>query len=157
MGGGVYSLVVARDPQTNRLRSVLHTLTTPNSIHILWQIPQYFIITASEVMFSVTGLEFSYSQAPASMKSVVQAAWLLTVAFGNIIVIIVASAKALGQASEFFMFAVLMILDMFFLMFLAYRYTPYNRNSSSSAPQQSGMAMETHGVANNNFKSDTDM
>ena len=58
------------------------------------------------------------------MKSVVQAAWLLTVAFGNIIVIIVASAKALGQASEFFMFAILMILDMFFLMFLAYRYTP---------------------------------
>lgn len=58
------------------------------------------------------------------MKSVVQAAWLLTVAFGNIIVIIVASAKALDQASEFFMFAVLMILDMFFLMFLAYRYTP---------------------------------
>merc|ERR1712192_300439 len=59
-----------------------------------------------------------------SMKSVVQAAWLLAVAFGNIIVIIVASAKALDQASEFFMFAVLMILDMFFLMFLAYRYTP---------------------------------
>ena len=119
--GGVYTLAVGRE------RAVLHTLTTPNSIHILWQFPQYFIITASEVMFSVTGLEFSYSQAPASMKSVVQAAWLLTVAFGNIIVIIVASAKALGQASEFFMFAVLMILDMFFLMFLAYRYTPYNR------------------------------
>ena len=26
------------------------------------QIPQYFFITAGEVMFSVTGLEFSYSQ-----------------------------------------------------------------------------------------------
>ena len=125
--GGVYSLLVAKNPETAIDRTHSFVLTEPNSIHILWLIPQYFVITASEIMISVTGLEFSYSQAPDSMKSVVQAAWLLTVAFGNIIVIIVASAKALGQASEFFMFAVLMILDMFFLMFLAYRYTPYNR------------------------------
>jgi len=150
--GGVYSLLVAKDPKTAIDRTHSFVLTEPNSIHILWLIPQYFVITASEIMISVTGLEFSYSQAPDSMKSVVQAAWLLTVAFGNIIVIIVASAKALDQASEFFMFAVLMILDMFFLMFLAYRYTPRNVNN-----QEGGMAMEASGVANNNFKSDTDM
>ena len=35
-----------------------------------------------------------FIQAPESMKSVLQAAWLLNVAFGNIIVIIVAEAKA---------------------------------------------------------------
>ena len=33
-----------------------------NNVHILWQIPQYVLITAGEVMFSITGLEFSYSQ-----------------------------------------------------------------------------------------------
>lgn len=33
-----------------------------NNIHIAWQIPQYALITAGEVMFSITGLEFSYSQ-----------------------------------------------------------------------------------------------
>ena len=38
--GGVYNLLVARDPQTNKLRPVLYTLTTPNSIHILWLFPQ---------------------------------------------------------------------------------------------------------------------
>jgi len=150
--GGVYSVLVAKDPKTAIDRTHSFVLTEPNSIHILWLIPQYFVITASEIMISVTGLEFSYSQAPDSMKSVVQAAWLLTVAFGNIIVIIVASAKALDQASEFFMFAILMMLDMFFLMFLAYRYTPRNTNT-----QEGGMAMEASGVANNNFKSDTDM
>lgn len=34
----------------------------PNTAHMALQIPQYFFITAGEVMFSVTGLEFSYSQ-----------------------------------------------------------------------------------------------
>lgn len=35
---------------------------SPNSVNMAWQIPQYFLITAGEVVFSVTGLEFSYSQ-----------------------------------------------------------------------------------------------
>ncbi len=35
-------------------------------------------------------------QAPSTMKSVVQAAWLWTVAFGNLIVIIVAEGKSEG-------------------------------------------------------------
>lgn len=34
----------------------------PNTVHMALQIPQYFLITAGEVVFSVTGLEFSYSQ-----------------------------------------------------------------------------------------------
>eukprot|EP00092_Neocalanus_flemingeri_P064378 GFUD01078124.1.p1 GENE.GFUD01078124.1~~GFUD01078124.1.p1 ORF type:complete len:713 (-),score=199.43 GFUD01078124.1:383-2521(-) len=148
--GGVYSLIVARDPETNIHRSLTHTLTTPNSIHILWLFPQYFVITVGEIMFSVTGLEFSYSQAPDSMKSVLQAAWLLTVAFGNIIVIIVAEAKAFNdQASEFFMFACLMLVDMGIFMWLAWRYTP-RFVGSRDIPMKNG-------VANTNFKNDTEM
>lgn len=34
----------------------------PKNVNMLWQIYQYFAITCGEVMFSVTGLEFSYSQ-----------------------------------------------------------------------------------------------
>merc|ERR1739846_220946 len=90
--------------------------TQENSIHMMWLLPQYFVITVGEIMLSITGLEFSYSQAPESMKSVLQAAWLLNVAFGNIIVIIVAEAKA------FFMFGILMLVDMALFSFLAYRY-----------------------------------
>lgn len=44
----------------------------PNSINMLWQLPQFFVITLGEVLFSVTGLEFSYSQAAPTMKSVLQ-------------------------------------------------------------------------------------
>lgn len=38
-----------------------------------------------QVMNSATGLEFAYTQAPPSMKSVVQSFWLLTTCLGNII------------------------------------------------------------------------
>ncbi len=34
----------------------------PNSVSLFLQVPMYFLITAGEVMFSVTGLEFAYSQ-----------------------------------------------------------------------------------------------
>ena len=44
-------------------------------------------------MFSITGLEFAYSQAPVSMKALCQAAWLLTIAFGNFMVIIIAESS----------------------------------------------------------------
>lgn len=50
----------------------IYTIVKPNTINILWQLPQFFIITVGEVLFSVTGLEFSYSQASPNMKSVLQ-------------------------------------------------------------------------------------
>ena len=44
------------------------------TVSFLWQVPQYVTITAGEVLFSVTGLEFAFKSAPDSMKSVVQRA-----------------------------------------------------------------------------------
>ncbi|KAM6892812.1 solute carrier family 15 member 1b [Lycodopsis pacificus] len=96
----------------------------PNTIHMAWQIPQYFLITVGEVVFSVTGLEFSYSQAPSNMKSVLQAGWLLTVAVGNIIVLIVAEAATLpDQWAEYILFASLLLLVCFIFAFMAHYYT----------------------------------
>lgn len=69
------------------------TITDPNSISMLWIIPQFVVMTLGEVMYSVTGLEFSYSQSPESMKSVIQSAWQLTVGVGNLIVVIITGAK----------------------------------------------------------------
>uniref|UniRef100_A0A8C9WV58 Solute carrier family 15 member 2 n=1 Tax=Scleropages formosus TaxID=113540 RepID=A0A8C9WV58_SCLFO len=94
-----------------------------NDVHITWQIPQYVLITAAEVMFSVTGLEFSYSQAPPNMKSVVQAGWLLTVAFGNVIVLIVAEGAGLKQWMEFLLFASLLIVVCIIFSIMAHLYT----------------------------------
>jgi len=125
--GGVHTFVINGDQKSLEEPQVLDfLLTKENSVHMLWLIPQFFVITVGEIMFSITALEFSYSQAPTSMKSVLQAVNLLTVAFGNVIVIIVAEAKAFDQASEFFLFACLMVLDMALLGFLAVRFTYVN-------------------------------
>ncbi|XP_034478048.1 solute carrier family 15 member 2-like [Drosophila innubila] len=122
--GGVYALVIGQDNQG--FVSRMFEVTEPNSMSMLWLIPQYVVMTLGEVMFSVTGLEFSYSQAPASMKSLLQAFWLLTVAFGNIIVVVVAELKFFrSQASEFFLFAGLMFVDMLIFMWFACYYKPY--------------------------------
>lgn len=89
--GGVYTLQVYISKKS--IETSLVTVIEPNSVHILWLIPQYIVITIAEVMFAVTGLEFAFTQAPNSMKSLVQAGWLLTMATGNLIIIIIAKAK----------------------------------------------------------------
>ncbi|XP_040004174.1 solute carrier family 15 member 2 isoform X2 [Xiphias gladius] len=94
-----------------------------NDVHIAWQIPQYILITVGEVMFSITGVEFSYSQAPATMKSVLQAGWLLTVAFGNMIVLIVAEGAGLEQWKEFLLFAILLFGVCIIFSIMSYFYT----------------------------------
>jgi POT family proton-dependent oligopeptide transporter len=48
-----------------------------------WQMLAYAILTLGEAMVSITGLEFSYTQAPNKMKSAIMAAWLFTVSLGN--------------------------------------------------------------------------
>uniref|UniRef100_A0A8C8JP62 Solute carrier family 15 member 2 n=1 Tax=Oncorhynchus tshawytscha TaxID=74940 RepID=A0A8C8JP62_ONCTS len=94
-----------------------------NNVHIAWQIPQYALMTAGEVMFSIPGIEFSYSQAPANMKSLLQAGWLLTVAFGNVIVLIVAEGAGLDQWMEFLLFAGLLVAVCIIFSIMAYFYT----------------------------------
>lgn len=63
-------------------------ICTDGCISIAWQFPQYLILTIAEVLVGVTGIEYAYCEAPVSMRSICQSAWLVTVAFGNLYVII---------------------------------------------------------------------
>lgn len=120
--GAVYTVNVYQDTTGNYVANAI-TITPPNTIHILWLIPQYVVMTMGEVMFSVTGLEFSFTQAPSSMKSVVQSIWLLTVAFGNLIVVVIVEGNFLdAQWKEFFLFAGLMFIDMLIFAMMAFNY-----------------------------------
>uniref|UniRef100_A0A8C1EN41 Solute carrier family 15 member 1b n=1 Tax=Cyprinus carpio carpio TaxID=630221 RepID=A0A8C1EN41_CYPCA len=114
------------DVSSNNDTSNLNTIQDiePNGIHMAWQVIQYFLMTCGEVVFSVTGLDFSYAQAPSNMKSVLQAGWLLTVAVGNIIVLIVAEAGSLpDQWAEYVLFASLLVAVSIIFAVMAYFYT----------------------------------
>jgi POT family proton-dependent oligopeptide transporter len=54
---------------------------TPN---IGWQFLALLILTCAEVMISITCLEFSYTQAPKALKSLVMALFLMSVSIGNL-------------------------------------------------------------------------
>ena len=59
-----------------------------NALSIAWQIVPYSLLTFGEVLVSATGLEFAYSQAPATMKGVVMSFWNLTTTIGNLWVLL---------------------------------------------------------------------
>lgn len=78
---------------------------TPN---ISWQILAFVVLTAGEVLISITGLEYAYTQAPPSMKSTIMACWLITVTLGNVLVSVIQTNISNGgffaqfQGADFF-------------------------------------------------------
>jgi POT family proton-dependent oligopeptide transporter len=60
--------------------------------NIAWQMPAYALITAGEIMVSITALEFSYTQAPKTMKSIVMAVYLWSITAGNLFTALVHKA-----------------------------------------------------------------
>lgn len=48
--------------ESDNVKAVTMMDVKANNVQIAWQIPQYALISMGEVLFSVTGLEFSYSQ-----------------------------------------------------------------------------------------------
>lgn len=95
------------------------------SVHMLWLIPQYVAMTMAEVMFAITGIQFSYEEAPETMKSVLQAHWQFIDAFGNLILIVIVQfVKFQSQANEFLFYACLLFVDVIFFVILARKYKP---------------------------------
>jgi POT family proton-dependent oligopeptide transporter len=67
-------------------------------LSVLWQTVPYVILTAAEVLVSTTGLEFAFREAAPEMKSIVMSFWLLTIAFGDLLV--VAVTQLFSNASD---------------------------------------------------------
>ncbi|NUP07584.1 MAG: MFS transporter [Polyangiaceae bacterium] len=72
------------------------------TVHVLWQVIQYLVMTTSEVLVSTTGLAFAYTQAPRRMKSTIMGFWLLGVTFGNVLVAFLAPMQKILTLSQFF-------------------------------------------------------
>lgn len=67
-------------------------------LSVLWQAVPYVVLTAGEVLLSTTGLEFAFREAAPEMKSSIMSFWLLTIAFGDLLV--VAVTKLFASASN---------------------------------------------------------
>lgn len=95
------------------------------SINVVWMIPQYTILSISEILVSITGLEFAYSYAPTSLKASVMALYLLTVAVGDLSAGLLYTflPTNLGQAFALNLCAVIMLLNLaFFYLFVVKRW-----------------------------------
>ncbi|XP_006036704.2 solute carrier family 15 member 2 isoform X1 [Alligator sinensis] len=141
--GASYTVVII-NASGNTLNAWKSEDIKANHIHLAWQLPQYLLISAGEVMFSITGLAFSYSQAPVSMKSVLQAGWLLTVAFGNVIVLIVAQAAPLEQWAEFVLFAGLLFAVCILFSIMGYFYISVDPEDLKEKEEKGEMEMPSN-------------
>lgn len=95
-------------------------------INIGWQFVPYILITVAEIMVSITGLEFAYTQAPPEMKSTIMSLWLLTVAVGDFLTSVVEYLNRFSGAMEFFFYAGLMLVVALIFIGCAVRYKGHN-------------------------------
>jgi POT family proton-dependent oligopeptide transporter len=65
---------------------------------VLWQTVPYVVLTAAEVLFSTTGLEFAFREAAPELKSTITSFWLLTTSMGDLFVVTV--TKLFGGAGN---------------------------------------------------------
>ena len=61
-------------------------IDTGEKPNIIWQILAFALLTVAEVMVSIVAMEFAYTQAPKTMKSLLMCFYLGAVALGNIFV-----------------------------------------------------------------------
>ena len=131
---GVYDVLVFPGSNVS-----LFAMTAPTDLHVLWSIPQYLAMTIGEVLFSVSGMDFAYTEAPAAMKSVMQAANLFMITIGLwLFAILTSISESTGvfenrPSREAFSYSVLMLIDTMVFFVLVRRY--YNRVREQEAQE----------------------
>jgi len=109
-----------------------------------WQLIVYVVITAAEVMVSVTGLEFSYTQSPREVKSFVMSMWLFTVSLGNVFTMCVnrfiqnPDGKVKLQGAAYFWFFTWLMFaaaGLFILVAWLYRGKTYIQEEQPAIPE----------------------
>ncbi|CAI6367983.1 unnamed protein product [Macrosiphum euphorbiae] len=115
-----YTLTLQRNGDKMDVR--LFTENEGNYIHILWQLPQYMCMIIADVIFVVTTLEFSFTEAPINIKSFISAVSLLTTALGNLLVVIISTISIKNQAHEYLLYSGLMLADTLLLAYFSMVY-----------------------------------
>lgn len=68
------------------IASIQEVIDAGGKPSVWWQILAYILLAASEILVSVTCLEYAYTHSPKSMKSTMTALYLLGISAGNLIV-----------------------------------------------------------------------
>ena len=76
---------------------------------VLWQVPAAIMLTLSELLVSVTSLEFAYMQAPPSMKATMMSFLMLTIFAGNALDALISIVNIFEGAQYFLFYAALML------------------------------------------------
>ena len=104
-------------------------------ISVVWQVLPYIVLTVGEILVSVTGLEFAYTQAPLTMKSVIQSFWNLTTAAANLAVALASAFAVFRGTGLFFYYAGFAYLAAAGLALVARRYKVVEWYQRTPAPQ----------------------
>ncbi|KAK9474807.1 POT family-domain-containing protein [Dipodascopsis tothii] len=120
-----------------------------NKVHVAVQTPAYVFIALSEIFASITGLEYAYTKAPATMKSFVMSMFLLTNAFGSALGI--AISPTAKDPDLVWSYTALAIVTFFFgCLFLVF-FRHYNRdeellNSLDALAEEENLANDAAGT-----------
>jgi dipeptide/tripeptide permease len=106
-----------------------------HSVSVFLQLPQIFVLSVSEILVSITGLEFAYANAPESMKSTVMALFLLTTAVGDLLGggLYATLGENISPAALFLLCAVAMVFNTFLFSRVASKFIPLSSSISSSS------------------------
>jgi len=133
----VYRLWLYKNPENRIFQDLDGKEIEAVNLSIFWQVPAFMLIGTGEVFASITGLEFAYKEAPKTMRSMVNAVYLLTTALGNYLGLLLVFVVNLASRSKpwisdnlnhsqldlyFFTLATLGFIDLFAFIFIAQRF-----------------------------------
>ncbi|EAW14639.1 putative POT oligopeptide transporter [Aspergillus clavatus NRRL 1] len=119
---------------------------TPNDVSVFLQVPIYAMTALSEVLAYVAGMEYAYTKAPKSMRSIVSSLFLLTCTIGSMLGITLSPvSKDPKVLIEYASLSIVMLLTavLFLLIFSKYNKIEEKMNMLNS---EEGNSISPNGV-----------
>lgn len=107
----------------------------PRSISQFAQLPQFVLISIAEILVSITGLEFAFSQAPKDMRSTLLAIYYLSISAGGLLTAVLYAGlkRVMPEVAVIYFFAGGMCIAGIGFVVLAVWYRPSKAGSDAAA------------------------